>query len=238
MQTWSALPTCAEMARRHGRRAGPASAKASAPGPSRSAARPRSSAAAAGTLVKPEPVHPKHRTVKRESGTRRGIAPVPAESDDVLDLTGTSGDEADEVLAPAARRRSAPARAAAARRTSTFARAADAASGKAAAAAAAPAGAEEDEKDEVMFTEEKSLDEVLAVSLPAAWCAMRSLLHASCQWCIHWLLNVPCRGTGCVLKGSNPLMLEADVPAHLACRAAGLKPFLLSRLLCMLCWAC
>ena len=179
MQTWTALPTCAEMAQRHGQRAGPAIAKASAPGPSRSAAGPRSSAAAVSTRVKPEPVQPKPGIVKRKPGIRRGIASVPAESDDVMDLTLGSDNEADEVPAPAARRRSAPARAAAARRTSNFARASDAISGKAA-AAAAPTGAEEDENDEVMFTEEKSLDEVLAVSLTASRCAMRSLFHAAC----------------------------------------------------------
>lgn len=163
VQTWSALPTCAEMAQRHGKRAGRASAKASAPGPSRSAARPRSSAAAASARVKAEPVQPKPGTVKAKPGTRRGIAPAAAESGDVMDLTQTSDDEADEVPAPAARRRSAPARAVTARR-STFARA-GAAAPERAAAAAAPAAVEEDEEDEVMFTEEKSLDDVLAEKL-------------------------------------------------------------------------
>ena len=85
---------------------------------------------------------------------------MPAESDDVMDLTETSDDEADKAPALAARRRSAPARAA------------DAVPEKAA-APAAPAAAEEDEEDEVMFTEEKSLDDVLAVSLRTVWCAMR-----------------------------------------------------------------
>ena len=117
--------------------------------------------------MKPEPGQSKASIAKRKPGTRKGKAPVPAEPDDGLDLTLSSDSEADEVPARAAHRRSAPARAA------------DTVPGKAA-AATAPAGAEEDMKDEVMFTEEKSLDDVLAVSLPAARWAMRSLFHAAC----------------------------------------------------------
>lgn len=55
-----------------------------------------------------------------------------------------------------------------------------------------------------MFTEEKSLDDVLAVSLPAARCTVRSSLHATCWCCVHELLRFAKQGHRMRAEGQQP----------------------------------